>query len=138
MIGRPIRACALAPVLLAAVAAGPPPTGPAPSSQALPALWLGSIRLCRDAVEAVRRDDGPGGRVVLFTLKPGIQPRLAEATRGSMGKPMPIRLDQAVIAEPEVREPITGLALALQLADSDGDFEAVRAAALGPCGAGAE
>jgi hypothetical protein len=115
----------------------PPPAPAGPSVEAAPGLWVGSIRLCRDTVEAVERIKGPGGGpVVEFAFRPAIQPRLAEETRRLTGQVMPLRLDGRLLASPTVMEPIGGLRL--HVAGELGDLEAVRSAALGPCGDGAE
>lgn len=117
--------------------ADPPPIGPPPAGEAAPGLWVGSIRLCRDNVEAVETAAEPsGGPATAFSFKPAMQPRLAEQTRALVGKPMPIRLDGVVISEPEVREPVTGLGL--HVSGGLGDLRAVRSAALGACAQGAD
>lgn len=73
-------------------------------------LWIGSVHVCRDTVESVRkvRDLG-GGPALRIRFRPAMQPAFGEETARLVGRPLSIRLDGRELSAPTVNEAILGL-----------------------------
>ena len=70
--------------------------------------WAGPLHLCRDNVEGaeLKSDALTGQPALLIKLAPPLKASLSKITEKSVGRPLPIRLDGAVIAKPIVNERI--------------------------------
>jgi preprotein translocase subunit SecD len=126
-----VRRTAAFPLLLACLIAAPaaPAGGEAPGR----GLRIGAIQLCRDAIaSAVGAADSAGNPIVDLILRPQWRALLERETGRLVGKRMPVRLDGRLVAEPYVREPITGGVVRLA-GLSRRDAAAVEAAARRRC-----
>jgi hypothetical protein len=74
----------------------------------LPGAWAGPLHLCRDNVEsATLLSDAVTEKAVLSVkLVPPLRASLSKVTEQSVGRPLPIRLDGAIIANPIVYDRI--------------------------------
>lgn len=107
-------------------------TALARQTAAMPGLWFGPLRMCGGAVASVTAaTDESGGPSVTIAFSPAMTGRFAAETAARVGKPMSVRLDGRIIADPRVNEPITGGQV--QLVGPDIDAAAIRAAAARGC-----
>lgn len=90
-----------------------------PATAAAPArergLWVGSIHLCSDTVEAAEAGPDPysGSPTLTITLKPELRDRLRRETEPMVNRQISVRLDGETVMEPNVNEPLVFGALSL-------------------------
>jgi hypothetical protein len=98
-------------LLLACLAAAAPAAAPAQRPAQSRGLWIGPIPACAGTVAGVTvgvDQVSEDWLSAIVTFRPGWRAALLRATRGLVGREMPVRLDGRVLMAPMVREPITG------------------------------
>jgi hypothetical protein len=99
---------------------------------AMPGLWFGPLRMCGGAVASVTAaTDEPGMPALVIAFSHAMAERFAAETASRVGKPMSVRLDGRLIADPMINEPILGGLV--QLSPATADTAAIAAAAARSC-----